>query len=802
MFKFIGNIITYICRKSVSHPWLWLAASFLVTLPFVFQFSRIGLDTDLIRLLPEDSRAVVMKKQVDEIATDSGGFFALLIESKNSAALYAALAEAVAVIEKMEGVGGLEYRNHTQFFKKFRYALAPEEFLNQILDFFIRLESRVNPMGEDLLGEEPDSSQNAGSSPEEKEKKDKEEIRKWMRFLNLSEYHLSEDGAVAGIRVFPFKGLTNLGRTKKLYSRLDALSSELRLKHGVWTGVGGSLRNSIDQYDFIIVDLSRSSTITFVTVLLALIVGFLGIRILPVVLLPLFLGLAWTMGSVPLLVGDLNTITSFLLLVSFGLGIDFSIHLVKRLQHEMNLKTFPEAMEVTFKSTGASVIVSALTTALVLFVLAFSNFRGFSEFGVVGGCSLMMILAAMILFLPAYCVLGFRWGLIKPSVKRKRAWIRVPGLFSTICMLVLLVVSLLYGWKGLDFNFDFGKMDVDLPQHKEIRDRFYKVYESGRSPGAVFIANGLENLDQVILKLEEAKKRENSRIERYHHIRELSPDLSGFQRRLGLIGEIKDAVSGRWIDRVEDADYKRWIKDLREWTAPDGPPELEDLPDEIRDRFASRTKPGHYIVPVYIKGEKQKGKNAMAFTDELNSLSLPSGVIGPFGETTVLADVLNIVTAEGPWMMAITFVGVFILVLLGQRSFTETLWIMAPLVAAFVLTMGVMALFGLTLNFFNIVVFPTLLGMGVDYGVHYYRRWREAGMATELVQYELFGPLTLTAVTTIFGYIGIVFSRHPGLKSIGVLACIGLSSVLFTSLALLPGVLKIIARKKQKTDGW
>lgn len=799
MSKIFDRFVTFVCGQALRKPFVWLMAALFVSIPAVLQFSRVGLDTDLIRLLPENSRAAILKNKMDDITTGSGGFFTILLEGSNKENLTRAFESAVLKVKDIKGIGSMEYRHPTAFYKKYRYALVSSEFLDRILDFFIRLEAKVNPMGEDLLSEKETKEEK-----KEREEKDKKDIKKMMRYLDLPEYHQSDDGQVMAVKVFPQKGVTSLGKTKRLFRQLNEITNEIAHQYRIWGGVGGSLRNSIDQYDFVISDLARSGTITLITVLLALVIGFASIRVLPVVLLPLVLGLIWTLGSIPVLVGELNTITSFLLLVSFGLGIDFSIHLVKRFQQELKQKSADEALIATFCTTGKSIVVSGLTTALALFILAFSNFRGFSEFGIVGGYSLIMILIAMILFLPAVIVLGLKLGLLKKiygDCQFRIRVLRVPAPCVTMILLGLILVSFVVGGIGLRFNYDFSKMDVSVPQEQEIKDRFYRVYETVRSPGALFAVKGTKTLDDLVAVLKSKENEDSSRVQQFHSIRELCPEDDEFRERLMLIDEIKDIIKGRWIERVEDEDYKKWIDDMREWTPPDRQPRITELPENIRERFASKDDPPQFIVPVYIRGEKQKGKNAMAFASELYNLDIPGkdNITGPFGETTVLADVLHIVTSEGPWLVIITFLGIFFLIWFNQRSFSHTFWITLPLITGMILTAGIMVVAGLTLNFFNVVVFPTLIGMGVDDGVHYYRRWKERGMNTKATHEELFGPLSLTTVTTIFGYLGIAFSSHPGLQSIGILACIGLFSTWFTSLFLLPGLLKLIYKRKDQT---
>jgi predicted RND superfamily exporter protein len=84
-----------------------------------------------------------------------------------------------------------------------------------------------------------------------------------------------------------------------------------------------------------------------------------------------------------------------------------------------------------------------------------------------------------------------------------------------------------------------------------------------------------------------------------------------------------------------------------------------------------------------------------------------------------------------------------------------------------------------------------MLGVGVDHGVHYYRRWRELDGDTAHTHHQLFGPISIASLTTLMGYLGMVLAHHPGLRSIGSLALVGLTSTWFTALVLLPGLLRI-----------
>lgn len=164
--------------------------------------------------------------------------------------------------------------------------------------------------------------------------------------------------------------------------------------------------------------------------------------------------------------------------------------------------------------------------------------------------------------------------------------------------------------------------------------------------------------------------------------------------------------------------------------------------------------------------------------------------MGPIGETVVFAEIIWIVTKEGPWLCLVTLLGVFLIVLAYRRSLKDTLWILLPLLSGVILALGAFAALGMKLNFFNVVVIPALLGIGVDGGVHYYRRWREMEEDDQAAQKELFDPLSIAIWTTMVGYAGMVFAKHPGIRSIGLFACLGLACIWLSTLFLMPGLLQ------------
>ena len=81
--------------------------------------------------------------------------------------------------------------------------------------------------------------------------------------------------------------------------------------------------------------------------------------------------------------------------------------------------------------------------------------------------------------------------------------------------------------------------------------------------------------------------------------------------------------------------------------------------------------------------------------------------------------------------------------------------------------------------------------------MHIYHRYREEGRKSIPFVMKRTGlAVTLSTVTTVVGYTGLLNAHHPGLQSIGYLAIIGLGTTLLTAYFVLPALLETFDRKQ------
>ena len=106
-----------------------------------------------------------------------------------------------------------------------------------------------------------------------------------------------------------------------------------------------------------------------------------------------------------------------------------------------------------------------------------------------------------------------------------------------------------------------------------------------------------------------------------------------------------------------------------------------------------------------------------------------------------------------------------IILFLALRRVGDVLLTLVPLLVAGLVTLELMVLFGLSLNFANVIALPLLLGVGVAFKIYYIMAWRSG--RTNLLQSTLTRAVFFSALTTATAFGGLWLSPQPGLVQHG-----------------------------------
>ena len=148
---------------------------------------------------------------------------------------------------------------------------------------------------------------------------------------------------------------------------------------------------------------------------LAILVAYFGIsRSRPalglITIIPIAVTLAWLLGAMWLFGISYNMGTALMVVLTIGIGVDYTIHLTHRfLEENEEADQVVDGIRNAMTTTGGALLASALTTALGLLALLFSPLVPMQELGILAAVAILFGLIATFTALPSLLVLWARY---------------------------------------------------------------------------------------------------------------------------------------------------------------------------------------------------------------------------------------------------------------------------------------------------------------------------------------------------------------------------------------------------------
>ena len=832
LFEALRPFIRGVVRHAV---WVLVAAVGLSAVGGYLS-TDLSIDTDISNLVPEDYASV---QALETLQRSVGGerdmAVAIVSPSFEANKQFAEdlIPEALSLKRNADTsetyLTRVDYKREVEFLKDNALYFASNKELRQVEGF---LQDKIEEAEQARREANPfyfelDTDEDTTAAPEEEEDTGQQLEEVYDRLIG-QRYPISDDSTTMVLRFYPAGSNTNIGYIENLYSDFRMLVDRMNPESyhpEMKVVLAGRLYRQLAEVSTIWEDVAGSFGAGVGTVLLVVILYFLykayrvragrrfDRRLLlrelvraPVMGLvigvPLLMSLTWTGGAAELLFGRLNLMTSTLGLVLFGLGIDFGIHFYGRYAEERaDGHSVVDAAETTFASTGQAITAGAFTTAGALYVLTIADFKGFSEFGAIAGTGVLFALGAMTVVMPALLALLERTGLLNlerapgmtgaetESDSRRYPAARpitVGGLLAVVAALVLV--------PRVEFQYDFGALE---PEYTEYEERAQYVGRAntggdGRRNPAYIVADSQAAVPKIVAAVREKMRSDTTSptILAVESLQERFPLRDTAQTaKLQRIAEIREtATENRYLrDETSDA-----LERLRRAAQTREPIALNQVPRSLRKQFTTKQGDLGTFVMIYPSVGLSDGRKSIAFAKDVGTITTESGKTYHAGSTSlVAADMLLLLQREAPWMIAATFVIVALLMLLNFRSFWWAGLALVPLVVGLLWMLLLMEISGLMVNFYNMIVFPAILGIGNDAGVHMVHRYREEGPGSLWQVLRSTGEhVTMGTLTTMVGFGGLLLSFHPGLNSIGTLAVVGLGTTLLAAIVFLPALLQ------------
>ncbi len=157
-------------------------------------------------------------------------------------------------------------------------------------------------------------------------------------------------------------------------------------------------------------------------------------------------------------------------------------------------------------------------------------------------------------------------------------------------------------------------------------------------------------------------------------------------------------------------------------------------------------------------------------------------------------------------LMPLAFVFVIVVLGLMYRNFTDTILNLIALIIAVIWTYGIGVLAGINLGNPMMTTVPVLIiGLGIDYGIHFTSRYKEEiGKGKEVrdamskTGATVGFAILLTTVTTVVGFLSNLGSNISIIREFGVLCAIGIVSAFILMLTFFPAAKTLIDSRRKK----
>ena len=574
---------------------------------------------------------------------------------------------------------------------------------------------------------------------------------------------------------------------------------------------------------------------TAVTILVVLTILWLALRSFGIILavaLSLLVGLTITAAIGLAIVGALNLISVAFAVLFIGLGVDFGIQFSVRYRAERHeVDNLHEALVNTASHVGAPLTLAAAATAAGFLSFLPTDYKGLSELGLLAGFGMIIAFLTSITLIPALLTvlrppgepqeMGFN---VLAPVDRFMERYRIPVIVGT-GLVVAAGLPLLY-WLQFDFNpLNLRSANVEsVATFLELRSDpnigASSIYVLAPNKEAANIdAEKLSKLPEVASVKTIDSFIPDDQQPKLAAIRQLATVLDPVLRPdpnkkpptdADNIAALKSAVdalkqsAGTQTGRGAAA-AKRLGEDLGKLASGDEalraraqaamipslntaldelrnylqaqPVTLETLPPEIAREWV--TQDGRYKVEILPKGDPTDNETLRQFARAV--LAVEANATG--GPIAILESGRTVVRAfyqAGFWALG----SIIILLWIVLRRLGDVLLTIIPLLVAGIVTMELMVLFGMKLNFANIIALPLLLGVGVAFKIYYIMAWR-AGQ-TDLLQSSLTRAVMFSALTTATAFGSLWLSSHPGTSSMGKLMALALVTTMAAAVLFQP----------------
>lgn len=601
---------------------------------------------------------------------------------------------------------------------------------------------------------------------------------------------------------------------------------------GMRVGFAADVATRVEELEGLQTDLTLSGLLVSALVVFVIVWYFKAWQAPLVLGVPLALGTVCAFGVValpPLDIRHLNSNTAFLGAIVVGNGVNTGIIVLARFQEERRLFVeLRDAIVAAIRDTWKPTLAAASSASAAYGSLVFTDFRGFNQFGWIGGFGMLLCWATTMLLVPPL-LSYFGEGTARRSRSEAPEAERRIGWFARFLLSRPRVVALVTLSATLFAVFGLWRRSSDWIEYDLSQLRRRDSWEHGeRYWGARMDKTLGRYLTPSVVMADTPKQAENIKLK-----------LQGLAERGeagDLIANVQTASSWLRATRVAAVEQARAINEaltprLRGQLSSEDrklvegalsqasltPLKAQDLPGSLVAGLREKDGRIDRSVLVYPKlgGGTWNAQRIQDFSDDVRrEAAAESPQIQAAGTVLLSSDIARALKQDGPRATALSLLAVLAICVatfrrkaqnngspVNRRGWFLSTAAISSLLLGVLFMLGGLAWTGTRLNFSNFVALPITFGIGADYSINMLQRYQEEGrLDVSRVLKGTGGAVALCSATTIIGFGSLLVAQNRALFSFGVFAVAGEFASLITAVIVLPSLLMLGARARRRSS--
>ncbi|ODN31191.1 RND transporter [Fervidobacterium thailandense] len=589
-------------------------------------------------------------------------------------------------------------------------------------------------------------------------------------------YLLSPDGDLMVMNFSMNKPMSDVKFVSEAVTTLKSIIKSFEQKYGIVIYFTGGVMGTYESNQQATKDFTLTSIISLLGVLFILLVGFGNVLELAFFFFGLLISMAISMGIIAIVLRELNIVTTFVNAMLLGLGIDYAVYIVTRIQERFNLEgVSKESIVHAFAENFRPSFVSMVTTALAFLTMVFSPSNAIKQMGLSVAIGVFIYFTVFNIVMP----IAHMKFLDKFKVRQRETYVRFVDfvrrskLLMNITILGTLVLAAVGTYSILNFSYTASSLVSKNAESVIAQDIVAQKFGQIGSSDVAIAEVGSEELQKTIEKLiekglissafsiltfvESPEKVTQQRSDIYVRLLEIThiPILELIFRKYGLYESFVST-----LDVLKNVTTTEDLFKIME----------KDIPSLF---YKSIDGKNYLLAYVSLPFDLWQADNFKRFFDSMKALNIRT-----YGYSALFYEVINELVRSTVLVLGFVFIVELLVLLLDFKKFGKAFTILVLTVLNGLAAFGFTYLLGIRANFITFIVLPIFLGIGVDSLVeleHSVKYGRESIIKTEKA-------IIICITTTVASFGSFVLARGQLLREFGLVTAAGLIGTLFISI--------------------